>query len=129
MTTTTETFTAVYTEQVGRVRAIAAKWVCGGDRDLVEDLVQEAFLRLWIYMERGNAVGNPGALLGTLTRRAAADWYRLARNTRERPSDFTDQGAAAVYALPASPSAEELALLHLQLEALLTDAAARAEVA
>jgi len=127
--TTADTFTALYTAQLPRVRAIAARWVCGGDRDLVEDLVQEAFLRLWIYMERGAAIGNPGALLGTLTRRAAADHYRLARNARERAADFSDPCEAAVYRLPASPSAEDLAVLHLELEQLLTDAAARVEVA
>lgn len=129
MTTTAEIFAALYAEQLAHVRAVAAARVHRDDRDLVEDITQEAFLRLWVYLERGGAVKSPAGLMGTLTRCAAADHYRLCRNSRERAADFSDQGCAAVYALPSAPSAEDLAMLHVQLEALLTDAASRMEVA
>lgn len=118
--TTDETFTAIYREHAARVRAIAATRVHRDDRDLIEDLTQEAFTRLWTYLQRGNTVSNPAGLLGTLTVRAAADWYRLARNTREQATDLTD--ALAGRCLPAAPSAEQVALMHAEVERLLAEA-------
>ena len=115
--TTAELFAKIYAEQAGHVRTMAAARVRRDDRDLVEDLVQEAFLRLWIYLERGAVVGNPGALLGTLTRRAAADHYRLCRNTRERATDLTDP--LNTRRVPVEPSAEQVAMLHAELDRLL----------
>lgn len=115
-----ETFTTVYREQAATVRAIAATRVRNDDRDLIEDLVQEAFLRLWVYLERGHAVNNPAGLLGTLVYRAAADHYRLCRNTRERATDLTDPLAGRI--VDPAPSAEDVALMHAEVEALLAAA-------
>jgi len=115
--TTAELFTALYETQVAHVRAVATARVRRDDRDLVDDLVQEAFLRLWVYLERGAVVGNAGALLGTMARRAAADHYRLARNTREGATDFTDPLNAR--RVPVEPSAEDIAMLHAELDRLL----------
>lgn len=116
-----ETFTALYRRHAAQVRAIAARRVRLDDRDLIEDLTQEAFLRLWLYLQHGHVVSNPAGLLGTLVVRAAADHYRLARNTREKATDLTDPLAGRI--VPASPSAEDVALMHAQVEALLTSAA------
>lgn len=112
-----ELFNSIYTAQAGRVRALAAAQVRRDDRDLVDDLVQEVFLRLWVYLTRGHAVANPAGLLGTLTHRAAADHYRLARNTRERATDLSDP--LAVRIVPVEPSAEQVAMLHAELDRLL----------
>ena len=119
---TVELFTAVYREQAAHVRAIAAAQVRADDRDLIDDLVQEAFLRLWVYLERGNTVAHAAGLLGTLTRRAAADHYRLCRNTREGATDFTDPLAGRL--VQCSPSAEDVALMHQEIERLLAEAVA-----
>jgi RNA polymerase sigma factor (sigma-70 family) len=117
-----ELFTAIYTAQVAHVRAVATARVRRDDRDLVEDLVQEAFLRLWVYLERGNTVANPAGLLNTLVRRAAIDHYRRARNTRERATDLTDPLAARC--APPEPSAEDIAMLHADIERLLAESVA-----
>lgn len=115
--TTTELFTAFYAEHVAHVRRVAVARVRIDDGDLVDDLVQEAFLRLWVYLQRGNTVASPAGLLGTMTRRAAADHYRLARNTREGATDFSDPLAGRL--VPAEPSAEDIAMLHAELDRLL----------
>lgn len=115
-----EAFAALYREHAERVRAIAARRVRLDDRDLIEDLTQEAFLRLWLYLERGHVVSNPAGLLGTLVVRAAADHYRLFRSTRERATDLTDPLAGRI--VPAAPSAEDVALMHAEVEALLASA-------
>jgi len=115
--TTTELFNTFYAQHVGHVRRVAAARVHRDDRDLVEDLVQEAFLRLWVYLQRGAVVSNPAGLLGTMTRRAAADWYRLARNTRECATDLSDPLAGRI--VPVEPSAEQIALLPAELDRLL----------
>ena len=117
---TVETFNALYREHAERVRAIAARRVRLDDRDLIEDLTQEAFLRLWLYLESGHTIANPAGLLGTLVHRAAIDHYRLARSTRERATDLTDPLAGRI--VPASPSAEDVALMHAEVEALLASA-------
>lgn len=117
---TVDTFNALYREHAERVRAIAARRVRLDDRDLIEDLTQEAFLRLWLYLERGHVVSNPAGLLGTLVVRAAADHYRLFRSTRERATDLTDPLAGRI--VPAAPSAEDVALMHVEVEALLASA-------
>lgn len=119
--TSEELFTAVYTAHVGHVRRIAAAQVRRDDMDLVEDLVQEAFARLWVYLQRGHTLSSPAGLLGTMTRRAAADWYRLRRNTRERATDLSDPLAGR--AMPAEPSAEDIALLHERVADMLIAAA------
>lgn len=119
---TDELFTLLYARHVGHVRRVAVTQVRGDDRDLVEDLTQEVFLRLWAYLQRGNTVSNPAGLLGTMTRRAAADWYRVARNTREQATDLMDPAAGRI--VPASPSAEQVALMHVEIERLLSEAPA-----
>lgn len=125
--TADELFTALYREHAGHVRLVAAAQLRSADRDLVEDLTQEVFFRFWGYLVRGNTVANPAALLGTMTRRAAVDYYRRPRNTRESATDFGDPLAARC--VPASASAEDLALMHVEIEALLAEASAGTAVA
>ena len=121
--TPAEFFTAVYAEQFAHVRAIAARRVRLEDRDLIDDLVQEAFTRFWAHLQAGRPVKNPIGLLGTMTVRAAADHYRLCRSTRERATDLTDPVAGRI--VPASPSAEDVAMMHTQIAALLASAGAQ----
>jgi DNA-directed RNA polymerase specialized sigma24 family protein len=101
-------FTTLYLQQLARVRHLAARRVMNGDQALAEDISQEAFLRLWRYLSDGHEVGNAEALLTTLTCRAAADHYRLARNTRERAADFADPVTSM--RLPGVRSAEDVAV-------------------
>jgi|GEM_PF-4234454 len=115
--TTAEKFTAIYSEQCAIVRAIVARRVCRDDQDLIEDFVQEAFLRYWRHLQAGKPVANPIGLLGTMAVRAIADYYRLARNTRERATDLSDPLAGRI--VPVEPSAEQVAMLHAELDRLL----------
>lgn len=99
-------FTTIYLQECKRVQQLAAQRV--QNPALAEDVAQEAFLRLWRYMDSGHMVANPAALLTTLTQRAAADHYRLARNTREGATDFSDPVASL--RMPAARSAEDVAV-------------------
>lgn len=101
-------FTAIYLQQQARVRHLAARRVQARDPALAEDVAQEAFLRLWKCLTAGKPIGNAEALLTTLTCRAAADHYRLARNTRERAADFTEPVTSM--RLPGVRSAEDVAV-------------------
>jgi DNA-directed RNA polymerase specialized sigma24 family protein len=105
--TTTETFTVLYTEHYAQVRRVAARYVYGTDQALADDLTQEAFLRLWRVLDGGAVVLHPAGLLARIVRCAAADYYRLARNTREQAVDFADPVASL--RLPPRPSAEDVA--------------------
>jgi len=57
-----------------------------------QDLVQEAFIRLWTHRERWNAQGSVRALLYTLTRNAALDELRRMRRG-ERAAQVADSPA------------------------------------
>ncbi|ETB63955.1 MAG: RNA polymerase sigma factor [Parcubacteria bacterium RAAC4_OD1_1] len=46
------------------------------DRDQALDITQEAFLRLWQSMEKGEKIISPKALLFKITHRLIIDWYR-----------------------------------------------------
>lgn len=46
------------------------------DRDQALDITQEAFLRLWQIMERGEVILLPKALLFKIAHRLIIDWYR-----------------------------------------------------
>lgn len=115
-------FTTIFVQQQARVRYLAAKRVLAGDVALAEDIAQEAFLRLWKYLDAGHTVGNPEALLATLTRRAACDHYRRMSNTREHAADFTDPVASL--RMPSVRSAEDVAAARQSVREALTAVAA-----
>ncbi len=65
-----------------------------GDEGDPQDVVQEAFIRLWTRRERWNPGGSLAALLFTLTRNAAVDELRRCRY-RPRRSPLTEASAAS----------------------------------
>ena len=114
-------FSTIYSQQCRRVRAIATQRVKNGDQATAEDVAQEAFLRLWRYMSNGNEVANPTALLAKMTRCAAADHYRVKRNTNESAADFTD--AVTALRMPVERSAEDVAVARESVREAWTGAA------
>ncbi|MFD6855581.1 hypothetical protein ACFWCV_30285, partial [Streptomyces diastaticus] len=69
---------------------------------------------------------NPAGLLRTIAGHAITDHYRL-RRSGEQPTDFGDWFEAA--RLPAATSAEDIAVTHLTVLAMVADPAAPLEVA
>jgi RNA polymerase sigma-70 factor (ECF subfamily) len=79
-------------------------------RNDAEDIVHDAFLRVWRAMERGN-VRAPRAVLFKTARNLALNHLRGSRNQRVDPAD------AAHEPLHDAPSAEERLILEEELEA------------
>ncbi|MFJ4276195.1 RNA polymerase sigma factor [Streptomyces coelicoflavus] len=75
------------------VEGVVARTVRLGDRDLVEDLAQDVWVKAWQYLLRGNEVARPAGLLAFFARCRVVDHYRLARVRRELLSDFQDEAA------------------------------------
>jgi RNA polymerase sigma factor (sigma-70 family) len=86
---TAETFTALFATHAPRVRRQVLAGLRFGDAAQADDLVQDIFLALWRYMQRGDRIGNPAGLLTVMARRRVIDHYRLARVRREVPTDYS----------------------------------------
>ncbi len=46
------------------------------DREIAQDMAQQAFMQLWTYMRDGKQIDNPKALLYRIAGNLAIDWYR-----------------------------------------------------
>jgi DNA-directed RNA polymerase specialized sigma24 family protein len=111
-------FSELYETHQTLVSRVIAAGLRREHRDLVEDLVQETYLRLWVHLAGGGTIDNPAGLLVVMARRALADHYRL-RRSGEQPTDFSDW--AAERKLPASPAAEDRAVTRLEARRLLAE--------
>jgi len=98
-------------ERIGRVKALLRRR--GQSREDAEDLVQEAFLRLHMYLDAGHEVRQPEALLVRTALNLAVDASRRDRR------DHRDQHLAAPVEeldLPdLAPTPEERCLNHQRL--------------
>ncbi|MFJ4633049.1 RNA polymerase sigma factor [Streptomyces sp. NPDC088847] len=65
------------------------------DRDLADDIAQDAWLTTWQCLLRGEELRSPAGFLAMRARRSAVDHYRLARVRREEAVDYTDNLAVA----------------------------------
>ncbi|MET9376269.1 sigma factor [Streptomyces sp. NPDC002992] len=109
-------FAAYNDRLVRRLRARLGRY----DWHLAEDLASETWARAVRGIE--NYRGTDEQAFGWLARIsdfATADHYRAARNTRETATDFT---GPAAYVLPSAPTAEDEALAHQVILAMLTQA-------
>ncbi|MFI9231334.1 RNA polymerase sigma factor [Streptomyces rimosus] len=97
------------------------------DWHLAEDLASETFLRLVRDAATVDLGNRTAGLLRTIARRVITDHYRLARNTREEPTDFGDWFEER--RLPASLPAEDHAVTHLTTVAMAADTPAPLGVA
>jgi DNA-directed RNA polymerase specialized sigma24 family protein len=97
------------------------------DWQLAEDIASETFLRLVRdFSGRSIDMGRVYGLLVTIARRATVDHYRLRRST-ESATDFGDWFNARQ--LPVSPAAEDHAIAHLTVLAMVADSASPLGVA
>lgn len=46
------------------------------NREIAQDMTQQAFMQLWTYMKDGKDIENPKALLYRIAGNLAIDWYR-----------------------------------------------------
>jgi RNA polymerase sigma-70 factor (ECF subfamily) len=46
------------------------------DKEVASDITQEAFMRVWDYLSRGNTIQNMRAFLYTTTHNIIKDWYK-----------------------------------------------------
>lgn len=111
-TLTEARFTDLYQRHLPMVRRIAAAQLRERDRDLVDDVAQEVFLRLWAYLRSDVRVLHPAALLATITRHVLVDHYRVRRSTCETAADFADELGAR--RLPATAAAGDVALSRIE---------------
>lgn len=51
------------------------------DREMAKDLTQETFTKAWLYLSKGNKVGNMKAFLFTTARNLVIDEYRKKKTT------------------------------------------------
>ncbi|MCX5055096.1 RNA polymerase sigma factor [Streptomyces sp. NBC_00474] len=85
----------LYRRHAPMATAVAARALRPGDRGLVDDIAQEAWLDTWQHLLRGNELRSPAGFLAMRARRRAVDHYRLARVRREEAVDYTDDTALA----------------------------------
>ncbi|MGW4041098.1 RNA polymerase sigma factor [Streptomyces sp. NPDC004778] len=120
-----EDLAAVFTEHSDRLTRWVYNRLDRADWHLAEDITSEAFVRL-VRDFTGRRIENPAGLLRTIAGHAITDHYRL-RRSGEQPTDFGDWFEAA--RLPAATSAEDIAVTHLTVLAMVADPAAPLEVA
>lgn len=89
------------------------------DWHLAEDLASETFVRLVRDYTDRPIDGRASGLLRTIARHVIADHFRLVRNSREAATDFGDWFEARQ--LPATPAAEDTAVVRIEARAMLAD--------
>lgn len=121
-----EAFDALVERHFGTVHAIAWAWL--GDRDRVEDLSQEVFLRAFLHIDRLDPPEKFGVWVSQITRNLATDWRRTdQRHSRlvplvpidalpTDPPDVSAKGAPEMMA-----DQEQGAALHRAVEQLPED--------
>ncbi|MGW0573023.1 RNA polymerase sigma factor [Streptomyces tauricus] len=82
---------ALYRQYAPMVVATAARALRPADRDLANDIAQQAWLDAWVLLLRGEELHSPAGFLAMRARRGAVDHYRLARVRREQATDYTDE--------------------------------------
>ncbi|MFJ9634937.1 RNA polymerase sigma factor [Streptomyces sp. NPDC101175] len=86
---------ALYRQYAPMVVRTAARALRPADRDLADDIAQDAWLTTWQHLLRGEQLHRPAGFLAMRARRSAIDHYRLARVRREDATDYTDNLAVA----------------------------------
>lgn len=88
----------------------------GSSREEAEDLVQEAFLRLHVFLTGGNEVQKPEAFLARTVLNLAVDASR--RDRRDRRSQFEPQTVEELQLLDLGPTPEEVLTSEQRLAAM-----------
>ncbi|WP_314416131.1 RNA polymerase sigma factor [Streptomyces sp. DSM 40484] len=81
----------LYRQYAPMVVRTAARALRFEDRDLADDIAQQAWLDAWVLLLllRGEGLRSPAGFLAMRARRCAVDHYRLARVQREEATDYT----------------------------------------
>lgn len=90
-----------------------AAYACCGDKHIAEDATQEAFLRLWQRLERGQKIASPLAWLCCVASHLATDQARskFHRNGTQRPeiiNGFASEEPSVLHALERREDAEKV---------------------
>ena len=93
-----ETFTKVYLEESDTLYRYCYFRV--SDKERAIDLVQEAFIRAWKYMQEGNEIQNMRAFLYTASRNLIIDEYRKKKNISLENLSEDGFEAKAIESLP-----------------------------
>lgn len=117
----TAKFNAMYAEHRWLVEGIVRDRLRRSDRQLAEDLVQEAYLRLWTHLSAGLPVGSETDLLILMARQAVAAHYR--RGTSAEVSVDYTVATGIARRLPAAVPAEDIAVVRIVAAELLADVA------
>lgn len=113
---------AYATRTLAYVRARLGRY----DWHLAEDLTSETFLRVTLKIHQLKATDDKAfPWIAAIARSVIANYFQLARNRRERPTDFE----AGAYRLPTAPAAEDVALANATIRAMLAEPAPRLGVA
>lgn len=107
------TFTDWHRQYGRMVRRIAVTELRHEDAALAEDIAQEVWLQLWVYVVGGAQVERPASLLATITRRTVGMHYRrvaASMRPRTRAVDYTDR---LIERIIATDSAEDVASVRL----------------
>lgn len=90
-----EAFSALYAATSAKLNGIVLRII--RDRSLAEDILQEAFVRVWRNAERYDAAsGRPATWLAAIARNAAIDVLRQRQAHFARHKDVGDDALAAV---------------------------------
>jgi RNA polymerase sigma factor (sigma-70 family) len=87
-----DAFAALYAEHAPRIRRVLLTELRPADHHTADDLTQEVFLALWVYLRRGDRITRPAGLLTVMARHKVIDHYRSARVRREVSTDPTTRG-------------------------------------
>lgn len=109
-----------YAQMVGTVI-----WRATGDHTVVEDLVQETFLRMFRGLPYFDARAKLSTWLYTIAHRVAIDHVRQAGRWREEMGERDQTGLARAEAQPASGSDPEKAAARQELDTLVREQLAR----
>jgi RNA polymerase sigma-70 factor (ECF subfamily) len=111
-----------------RLRGLAYK-LLGGDRDRMDDALQDAYLRAFAAFPRFRREADPGTWLYRIVYNACIDELRRTDSPAPRPGavagDDDDDGAATVRALAALPVDQRVTVVLVDGEGFDSAAAAR----
>jgi RNA polymerase sigma-70 factor (ECF subfamily) len=110
-----EALEALLQEYWGSLKSYAARLL--DSEDAADDLVQEAFIRLWEHRERWRLEGSVRALLYTITRNAALDRRKSMRRRQRVQAGFQDLQRA----VPTPAEQAEGRELHDAVQAAVAD--------
>jgi RNA polymerase sigma factor (sigma-70 family) len=105
---------SVWLRQARRLKSLLRRR--GSSREEAEDLVQEAFLRLHVFMTGGNEVQKPEAFLARTALNLAVDASR--RDHRDRRSQFETETVEELQLLDLGPTPEEILTSEQRLSAM-----------